>query len=283
MADKFYLPIGFKHNGKDVLELPIAETGGEAEKIYTKRPSTTKLHTWFAQVIAVSVESIAGDKISSEFIKQEDKTIIPEAVKNIPFIDAGSLLIQIQRECWEAVIKDQKVTCSNCGSKLDADIDLHKIKVPTQRDEEREEKPIEEFSVKLPKTYEIKGMVKQMEEYEGFKFNRIKFRVATLGDAIKHEGIAKDELQFWRNIAFDTMLGLYYEDEKGTITEVPDGYITKRGKQLFTKDFNTPTLKEIRNGLQRALPSAKFYYEEECPICDTATPFFASVSNFFSV
>ena len=50
MADKFTLPIGFKHNGKDIKDLAIAETGGEAEKIYTKRPSTSKLHTWFGQV-----------------------------------------------------------------------------------------------------------------------------------------------------------------------------------------------------------------------------------------
>lgn len=283
MADNFYLPIGFKHNGKDVLELPIAETGGDAEKIYTKKPSTMKLHTWFAQVIAVSVDTIAGDKIASEFIKQENKNDIPEAVKKIPFVDAGTLLIQIQRECWEAVIKDQKVTCANCGSKLDADIDLQRIHIPTHKEEEREEKPIEDLVVKLPKTYEIKTGIKQLAEYEGHKFNRIKFRVATLGDAIKHEQIAKDELQFWRNIAFDTMLGLFYEDKDGKITDVPDGYITKRGKQLFTKDFNTPTLKEIRGGLQKGLPSAKFYYEEECPVCDTPTPFFASVTNFFSV
>lgn len=282
MANNFYLPVGFKHNGKDILELPIAETGGDAEKIYTKKPSTLKLHTWFAQVISVSVKSIAGDSIASDFIKQEDKTNIPEAVRKIPFVDAGTLLIQIQRECWEAVIKNQKVTCSHCGSVLDADIDLHKIHIPTPKDEEREEKPIEDLVVKLPKTYEIDSKIEQLVEYDGYKFNRIKFRVATLGDAIKHEQIARDELQFWRNIAFDTMLSLYYEDKSGKIIEVPDGYIAKRGKQLFTKDFNTPTLKEIRGGLQKGLPSAKFYYEEECPVCDTPTPFFASVTNFFS-
>jgi len=280
MADKFQLPIGFKYNGQDIVELPIAETGGEAEKIFTKKPSSSKLHTWFGQVISSAVESIGDEKISSKFLKADhDKTDIPEAVKMIPFVDVGTLLVQIQRECWENTIKDQKLKCVSCGSSLDADIDLSKIDVPANDGG----KATEEFSVKLSKTYEIKNSIEQLKEYDGYKFNHIKFRVATLGDAIKHQEIARDELLFWRKIAFDTMIGLYYQESADSeIIEVHEGYITKRGLQLFNKDFNTSTLKEIRSGLQKTLPSAKFYYEEDCPVCSSPTPFFASVTNFFS-
>jgi len=51
---------------------------------------------------------------------------------------------------------------------------------------------------------------------------------------------------------------------------------------IFNKDLSTASLKELRKGLQTTLPSAKFYYEEPCPSCSKDTPFFASVSNFFT-
>ena len=34
MEEQFKLSIGFKYNGQDIFEAQIAETGGEAEKIY---------------------------------------------------------------------------------------------------------------------------------------------------------------------------------------------------------------------------------------------------------
>lgn len=278
MADKFYLPIGFKHNGKDITELPIANTGGDAEKIFTKKPSASKLHTWFAQVIAVAVSEINGVTIASEFIKQEDKNKIPAEILLIPFIDAGTLMMQIQRECWEDMMKNQRLTCVNCGEKLDAEIDLKKIAIPINETG----KAILDYTVKLTKTYTINTGIDIMAQYEGFKFNRVKFRVATLGDGINHQEVLKDEVTFWRELAFDTIIGLSYIDEAGEETVVPDGYIEKRGKVFFTRDMDSKSLKEIRKGMQETMPSAKYFYEEDCPICSKTTPFFASVSNFFS-
>lgn len=280
MESHFELPVGLIWEGQAVTKLPIAETGGEAEKIFTKKPASSKLHTWFGQVISCAVTHIGNTPISSEFLKPDyDANIVPDAVKALSFIDVGTLMLQIQRTCWEKTIKDQKLQCVNCGEKLNADIELDKIPVPVNA----EDKPITEFSIKLSKTYTINGMVEQMKEYEGQKFNHIKFRVATLGDAIKHQEIARDEILFWRRIAFDTIVGFYYqENDNSPIEEVSEGYLNKRGLKLFNSDFTTSTLKEIRAGLQKTLPSAKFYYEEECPMCNKQTPFFASVTNFFS-
>lgn len=278
MERKFILSVGFVQDGNPILDFPIAMTGSEAEKIFTKRPSSTKLHTWFGQVLATSIESINGVPIASLFNNSKNQEDIPALVKEIPFIDVGNLLIQVQRHCWEDVIKGQKLQCSKCGASLTADIDLNRIEVPAC------EQPITEQIVKLSKTYETIADVEIMKPFEGFEFNRMKFRVATLGDAIKHEKIVKDELQFWQNIAFDTLLELYHEDEDtGKIVTVPEGYITRRGKQMFRKDFDTIALREIRASLQKDLPSAKYYYEEDCPECGEPTPFFANVTNFFTV
>lgn len=271
------LPIGFSIGGKDIMELQVADTGSEAEKIYTKKPKQGKVQTWIGQVIAVSVTEIAGTPVASEFIKSEDKNNIPDLVKQIPFLDAATLLLQIQKECWEEVIPDQRVQCVNCGTNLKVDIELEKLAIP----DNGTGKPLHEYVVKLKKPHIIKTGVEILEEYEGYKFNRLKFRTATLGDAITHEGVMKDEVLFWRNLAFDTLLDLYHEDENGEITPVPKGFIVKRGKTLFNKDFDTKKLKEIRSGMQTTQPSMKASYEEECPSCSEMTPLFAQPSYFF--
>lgn len=275
----FLLPIGMTIGGKEILSLPIADTGSEAEKVYTKKPKQGKIHTWMGQVISVSVSSIGDNPIASEFIKQEDKSVISEYVKSIPFLDAGSLLIQIQRECWEDTIEDQKIKCTNCGTNLTADVELYKIKTPENKDG----KAMTDYVVKLKKPHIIRTGIDLLEEYEGFRFNRMKFRTMTLGDAINHEGVTKDEVQFWRNVAFDTLTELYMEEENGTITAVPNGFITRRGKALWSTDLDSKKLKEIRSGMQTTQPSTKTYYEENCPECDEPTPFFAQVGHFFQV
>jgi len=275
----FKLPIGMEIGGNQILELTIADTGSEAEKMYTKRPKQGKIHSWFGHIIAVSISEINGEPIAENFLKQADQTIVPDLVKKIPFLDAGSLLIQIQRACWEDTIENQKLKCTNCGANLNASIELNKIEVP----ENLTGKALTEYTVSLRDAHIIKTGIEALDDYEGFKFNRLVFRTATLGDAINHEGVSKDEVQFWRNIAFDTLKDLYFEDADGSITQVPSGFITRRGKALFQNDFGSKKLKEIRSGMQTAQPSTKTYYEESCPECSELTPYFASVSHFFTV
>ena len=272
------LSIGFMAGATEVMQVRVADTGSEAEKIYTKKPKQGQVNTWMGQVIAVSVSEIAGQPIASEFLKQTDKKIIPELVKKIPFLDVGSMLIQIQRECWEDVIPDQRIKCTNCGTNLKVDVELDKIITPKNP----EGKPITEYVVKLKKPHIIQTGIDILSDWEGLRFNRLKFRTLTLGDAINHEGVAKDDVQFWRNMAFDTLLDVYYEDEEsGEIITLPPGFLVRRAKALWLKDFDTKKLKEIRTGMQTTLPSTKAYYEETCPECDEQTPFFANVSYFF--
>ena len=272
-----HLPIGLKVGGQDILTMEVAETGAEAEKIYTKRPKQGKVSSWMGQVIAVSVSEIGGTPIASEFIKQTDKNIIPELVKQIPFYDAGGLLMQIQRQCWEDVLPNQKVHCTNCGEKLTVDVEIDKIKVPINETGEA----ITSYVVSLKKPYTIKTGLEPLKDFEGYKINRIRFRVPTLGDAIRHDGVSKDDVLFWRQLAFDTILDVYEEDDNNEITEVPKGFINRIGQALFTKYLTSKQLIEIRRGMQNALPTAKSYYEEECPKCSEMTPFFAQVSSFF--
>ena len=276
---KFILPIGFKHEGKTITELDIADTGAEAEKIYTDKPTPAKLHEWFGKVLAASIHNIGGEVVAKDYLAAPPKDrVVPAIIKKIPFLDVGSLLVQVQRECWEETIEEQKIQCTSCAEKLEADIELNKIDIPKSTGE-----LLEFFDVKLPNTYTIDaGGVEQLVDYDGLKYNHIKFRTATLADGIKHGKVVKDEITFWKRLAMDTMVSLYFEDEDGSIEEIPDGYIAKKASSLFTKEFGSKTLKAIRKGVQTTQPSARYFYEEECPECGQMTPFFASVSNFFA-
>jgi hypothetical protein len=282
MKEKLLLPVGFKFENFFVTEFDVAETGGEAEKIYTEVPSDTNLYTWFAKVIAISVSNIAGMPIASNIINDISlgkEISIPDVIYKIPLVDVGSLLLQIQRICWQDVIQDQKILCNFCGKELVADIDLKKIAVPVNAGE-----IIEEQVIRLDKTYTISTGIEQLLDYEGKQFNNITVRVPVLSDAIRHQNISSDDLMFWRKIAFDCQKNLFFQETESSERQyVPEGYIGRRGMLFFSKDLHSKTLKIIRNKLQSGLPSAKFYYEGECP-CPRKKQirYFTDVSNFFS-
>lgn len=277
----YVLPIGFKYNDQDIVELPIADTGAEAEKIYAKKPTATTLYSWFAKIIAISVDSIADHPIAEVYKKETDTNKFPDIVKKIPLVDAGSLLIQIQRECWEAVLADQRIVCVNCGATHEATIDLNRIEIPGSDNPNREAS--QDFVIDLGRAYQTVCDIEQMKEFEGMKFNKLRFRTSTLEDGIKHEKVSNDKLLFWENIAFATLIGAFYEEDGEETQELPTAYLTRRGKQLFTKDMHSTSLRKIRAGMQSKQDSSKAYYEEECPTCNKNTPFLASSGSFFQV
>jgi len=268
---EYKLPIGFKYKDTFIKTFTGYEVTGDAEVVFTKKPKPTKVYTWFAEVISVAVKSINNESISDEFLKTKT---IPSIIKKIPLLDAGSLLMQIHRESWEDILYDQQFLCVNCGEKINADIDLNRLEVPTKDLE------TEFLTCKLKKSYTLKTKgVDRFADLEGLTFDTLKFRVPTLADAIKNEGRAKDDVLFWRMIAFDCLVDLSSSKDNHVI---PNEYRAGRGSLLFTKDIGARDLKVIRNTLKKELPSVKMYYEDTCPNCGSETPHIANLTNFFS-
>ena len=286
MQDSFVLPIGFMHNGTPVKKLGIANISGEAETVLTRKPKKGKLYTWMGQVCAAAIESIGGEPISAPFIHRIAKNPdeVPEQVQKIPLIDVGSLLIQIQRECWESEIENQRVRCVHCGNVMQkVTLELDKIEVP-----EGEDVPVESFLIDLKQDIPITvGESTIMQQFDGLKYNHIRVRVPTLKDAINAQsnvrtaGDEQQEINFWRDILFNCITEFIYKDNAGEIA-LPEGYMSKRGKLLFTKDWNTKVNKHVRKMLQTTLPAAFFYYTDECTNCHEDTPFYANSGSFFA-
>lgn len=280
MSKYFKLTVGVKGtDGTKHKELPIYLGGADVEKIYTEEKSTAGLYSWFARVIAASVGSIGTEQIASKFLAgQENGEPIPNTVLQIPIVDSGNLLLQIQRECWQDIIKDQQTLCKHCGDAIVIpETDLKKIPIPDISED------FEEIVVDLGEEYVISaGKVEALKDFDGQKYNRMVFRIPLLNDAIRHEKIASDETLFWRKIAFDCLTSLYLQ--KGEEKEfVSEGYISRRSMLIFNKDLHTKSLKKVREALQSQLPSAKMYYEDTCPCPRRKTiPFFVAPSDFFT-
>jgi hypothetical protein len=274
--EEFLIPNGVDVNGYRVNTASIAEVAGKAEEIFTTRPSKTKLYTWFGKVISVAIGDIGGVPIASEFLKTvETSKTIPPLIRRLSFIDAGTLLLQVHRECWEDTLPEQEVTCEKCGGTFTADIDLKRLDIPKPLEE-----PVEKIVVKLSKNYPIaKG--EAFSEFQDEQFNRVVLRVPLLEDAIRNEGLANDEVKFWRRMAFDTIQSLEYENEDGAITEIPRKYISGRGTLIFNRDLKAVDLKRIRREMQRSIPSALLFYSDTCKVCGEETRYFANVNSFF--
>jgi len=274
------LPVGFNYNKTAVKTLKLAETSGEAEKVFVKRPGKTELYTWFSEIIAVAVESVQDVRVASEFIKSG---VVPSVIKKIPLVDAGSLLLQIHIEAWQDTMGEQELICKYCGHIFERDIDLKKIEIPFDENDE-----IPEFiDVVLDKTYEINADgVEKFADIHGMKYNMIRYRVPLLGDGIANEGLASDEVEFWRNISFTCQEGLYFvekgENGYAIVDSIPSEYAMGMGKRLYNSTFTTKSLKLIREKLQTSLKSAPLYYRDKCPSCNRLTPHIAAVENFFS-
>ena len=252
MSKVFVLPQGIRIAEDDVLrELPIAPTTGEAEKVFTRKPNNQTLYTWFGRLISAAVEEINGVPVSAPFLKDASKTI-PDAVRDISMPDVGSLLLQIQCECWQDTIENQQIRCTSCGTNLIADVELRKIPI------EVPEEPHPDFvEVSLGTTYKIQTGLEAFSEWEGLTYDTAVFRVPLLRDALKYEKIAQNEVEFWRKVSMDCLLHLK-NSETGEV--ISPEYVHRRGALLMNEDWNTVTLKNVCYRLLTGFPTVKFFY-----------------------
>jgi hypothetical protein len=274
-------------DGSIIKELPIYKGGAEVEKVYTSDKSTSSLYSWFADVISASISHCNGESIAENFLEgvAKGKKIHPALVLDIPLPEVGNLMLQIQRECWQDTVKNQDTICKWCGDAVTIpEIELNLIEIPE----------IKVFHDFIPvnigeQIVDVTG-IDIMKDYNGRKYNTLYFRTPTLRDAIRHEKVAADDVVFWRNIAFDTLTQITFEEivqdgeESKQVKESLDAqYITLRSKQIFTKDLGTKALKAVREALQNFIPSAKMYYEDDCPCPKKRKmPYFVVPGDFFS-
>lgn len=290
----FNLGLGLNYASQIVKNVELLRTNGAAEKVFTEKlPS--KPYTWYGNVISMATKSIGdfqiGQAVRDEYLKNESVNI-PDEVHALYFADANSMIVEIHRRSWQNLIPEQKIMCQFCPKHRVMDIDLNRIEYHKEdldffRDNEGMETIIidleEGFYFRSPTTGTVENPG-NYDSYNGKLVNRLIYRIPTLGDAIRNEEVADDSIQFWRQIAFDCMIGMYCVDEEdeSKVIEIPRDVNALMGMKLYSTELCSRDLRNIREGLREAIPTLPFAYEEDCGCPQhKQIPVVMEASNFF--
>lgn len=292
---EFEMPLGFKVNGQHERNIELLKTNGVAEEVFLKKNSE-KPYTWIGNVISIATGRIGEHSVGTKAREGYTKngTIeIPQLVKLFPLAEANSMLVEIHRRVWQNIIPKQQIMCKFCAKTLIADIDLNRIALK-EEDIEKLKNPesIEFIVVDLEDGFELNDWVKEIKKQEIYPdlmdrtFNRLIFRIPTLGDAIKNEKWStSDNIKFWRVMAFDCLVGIQAIDKETNekLTDVPSETFVWLGLKLFEKYLSQNDLRAVRKGMREEIPTLPFDYRETCP-CDRQKeiPYAMEATSFFS-
>ncbi|NLR94865.1 hypothetical protein [Flammeovirga agarivorans] len=285
------LDVTYSFSGDRVEEATLLPINGAAEKIFTKRNSE-KPFSWFANVISAGCSQLgrhsSAEEVRKKFAESGDVKI-PQVVLAMPMAVANTLLLEIHRHLWEDLLENQEVICKYCTKTLAMDVDLHKIDY-SEEDYEKIDEADGEFDVlttKLTEGYVYKSPKKRGElvepELDGITFNQFEFRAPTLRDCIQHENSYDDDIEFWRKIAMNCIIGIKQVSDSGEIiSELPSELFKRKGLKVFDQIFRKD-LQAIRNCVRDEIPALSFAYEDTCA-CSMSKqiPVSAQSGNLFS-
>jgi len=297
------LNVPYKFANEIINKAELLRTNGIAEEVFLKK-LPEKPYTWIANVISIATGSLGSIPVGLGTRSTYEKTgsiVIPPVVKALPLAEANSLLPEIHRRVWKNTIPMQEIICKYCGNKSIVDIELDKMELSPEDKQLIAETP--EFEMLYVDLVEpisldtwIKSIKKETEfgDLMGKTFNRLVFRIPTLGDAIKFEQFAPtDGIKFWRKLAFECLtaiqsveqvpvVGTTDKFDTNIIAAVPTETFVWLGDTLMNKYLDAEDLAKIRFVMREELPTMPFAYKDCCPSCNRETPFMMEASSFFS-
>lgn len=288
----FNLPLGYSVNGVYTRAIKLLKGNAVSEEVFTKKLAE-RPNTWIGNVISVATKSIGdvpvGEAVRADYLKT-GSVVIPLVVKQMPLADANTMLLEIHRRVWKAVMPKQQIVCKFCAKSLMINVDLDKVVLDEFNLAKLEGDPeFNAIEVNLPTGLNMtmwlteNKKTDELSDLMGVTFNKLIFRVPTLGDAIKNEAHASKSVDFWRRIALDCLVGIQQVSEDGKVLkEFPTEKFAWLGLKLFNH-FDSDDLQAIREELRDELPVMPFAYYDLCP-CDfqREIPVTIEASGFFS-
>ena len=287
---EFELPIGLSVEGVVQKHIELLPANGVAEKIFTSK-FPEKPYTWMAYVLCASIKNLAGvsiaEKCRKEFMETGSITI-PSILQKLSLADVNTCLVEIHRRIWERYIKNQEVSCKQCGQKMLVDIDLSKVIMEQKFDERLQSiESWEYLTVSLDDKFKFTSprimgtnQVGNYEEFDGVEFDEIVFKTPSLLEGIKNEKDVSDSVVMWRKIAFDCCEIIR---ESTTGVELPTHLVKAMGLKLYNEILSSSDLKKIRRLLREEIPTMPFYYNDTC-VCPKKleVPITMEAGSFFS-
>lgn len=297
------LNVPYKFGAETISKAELLRTNGIAEEVFLKK-LPEKPYTWIGNVISIAVGALNHTQVGTVTRSMYEKAkivVIPPVVLALPLSEANSFLPEIHRRVWKNLIPHQEILCKYCGQKAIVDIELDKMQLSEASAKivaEHENVPFEMLYVDLSYPLLLDSWVKKVKKESewsdimGKQFNRLVFRIPTLGDAIKHEKYATtDGIRFWRKIAFECLTAIQCveidKNEDGTETQkvvstVPQDTFVWLGDSLLDQYLDAEDLSKVRFSMREELPTMPFAYQDMCPSCNRETPFLMEASSFFS-
>jgi len=290
------LNIPYKFGSDLINKAELLRTNGIAEEVFLKK-LPEKPYTWIANVIAVAVGSLGNVPVGTTTRSTYEKSgaiVIPSVVMQMPLAEANSFLPEIHRRVWKNKIPLQEIICKYCGQKSVVDIELDKMQLEEADLKTIRETPeFEMLYVDLVEPISLDAWIKSIKKETEYgdlmnqSFNRLIFRIPTLGDAIKHEKYATtDGIKFWRKLAFECLTNIQsvetVEEVTKVIANVPTETFVWLGDALMNKYLDAEDLAQVRRAMREELPTMPFSYRDCCPSCNRETPFMMEASSFFS-
>lgn len=292
----FELPVGFPVNNHYTREVELLKTNGVAEEVFSKKLSE-KPYTWIGNVIAIATAKIGdvsvGHTVREEYLKTGSVNI-PSVVMKMPLADANTMLVEVHRRVWQNIIPKQEIMCKYCSRTLVDDINLSCIELSEESKKliaDNNGNPFEFIVVTLPDGFTVNDWVKLMKKDEEYShlidhtFNRMIFRIPTLGDAVRNEKLSViDNIKFWRKLSIDCLVKIEEIRDNKTIVEFPSDQLIFLGTKLFDQYLSSEDLRAIRDAIREDCPTMPFDYNDTCPCpSNKEIPFSMEASSFFSV
>lgn len=288
----FELPIGVKYQDQIEKSVSLMKVNGYAEKMFTDK-NPKKPYTWMGTLLSGAINKLGPVALAKEArdeYAESDEVTLHHIIKSMTLADVNTCLVEIHRRLWEDIIPNQECMCKYCGERFKETVDLNKINF-FEEDLVALEAGASDFQsivVKLkdglvwkaPKSPDGKGKG-LFEEFNGVNFDTFEFRSPTLGDAIRSEKNHKDDIVFWRRIAFDCLTKVTSSEDNVELS--PEAY-RSLGLKLYNELLGGRDLKKIRKSLRETLPTLPFYYETVChnKTCKELTPISVEGNAFFS-
>lgn len=289
----FQLNLGVKRGKTRDRDVSLLSGNAVTEEVFTRK-NADKPYTYYGNIFSVGIGSIGKELVGSEVREKylkNNQVEIPPIVRQIPFAECNTVLVEIHRRIWKNSLPKQNIMCIACGKDITCDINLSEIEMRKDDMQAFENADDLDFlQVDLEDGIDLTELIekfdKEGDKYPSLrnrKYNRLIFRIPLLDDAINNEKYSMDTVKFYRYMAADCLVAIQEVVDNKIVEEIPNTLFTWIGMKLFDQYMTSTDLGLVRKSFMDDIPQMPFDYKRVCPCpMQKEIPYSMEATSFFS-
>lgn len=273
------MPIGFYYNGEPIKEYEIIDDAlllpGYADFLLENRDSRgSDRMVWLANAISLFIKDIGGVNLHEHVLSQLKKTKssysdpkLHDIMKEICFIDLGSMAVDIQRNLFNTEGHFVTPECWSCKASFVVEHDLDDLERGNLTE--------------VPEYISVDVRTDYAPEVDNYQWKTFKFHIPTLKRALQWKKFfaGRTMIEFWKNMLADTLFEIVSVD--GDI--VPEDNWKGKGRSIWDNVLNIGAWTDIKTGYMKVFPSVSSQIEDSCPHCGSTNVIELDQTSFFRV